>query len=36
VLEMDRHRAARFALRRLDGDQSRDPTPEANTPSAPD
>jgi putative hemolysin len=36
VIEMDRHRAARFALRRLDGDQSRDPTPETNTPSAPD
>jgi putative hemolysin len=36
VIEMDGHRAARFALRQLDDNQSRGPTPEANTPSAAD
>jgi hypothetical protein len=36
VIEMDGHRAARFALRQLDDDQSREPTPKANSASAPD
>jgi len=34
VIEMDGHRAARFALRPLDDDQSNGLTPEANPPSS--
>ena len=35
VIAMDGRRATRFALRRLDDDQSNDPTPDANPPSSP-
>jgi len=35
VIAMDGRRAARFALRRLDDDQSNDPTQDANPPSSP-